>query len=462
MSTPLEGQGWFGRDRLHVPFVVAGLAIAILGGFVLAIALPVSAALGHPGAGWVTHAQVHGHLQTVGFVGLFIVGVSYRLMTGFARGRPLAFPRLAPASLWLIGGGVLLRAAGQPAADHALPAVLLALGAWAELAGALCFGAIVVAMAWPAMRERELYAPFFLAGAVWFVVQAALGALWLTQAARAGQTVLDATRDGTLIDLQFFGLHLMFILGVGLRTFPVFFAAARPRWRPVLAAWALVQVALVLLTATRVVAASGGGMSWPVADAGGVLLGAGLLWLVTFTGAWRSPARIRPGSRPFALTLQPAMGWLALAAALEVWFALHAASLSALPAANQVDAVHHIVAVGVVLTTLVAMAQMVLPEFASERLAGRQGAWRGIAFGAALSVATVLRAGSRLLAGRAPAEAINWSMAAAGTIALAVLLVFAYLFARSLRNQRALFARVAAMTAGDRGVPLMERRPPAG
>jgi hypothetical protein len=457
MNRPTGTQGLFSKDRLHVPFVATGLAIAILGGFVLAIALPVSAAVGHPGLGWVTHAQVHGHLQTVGFVGLFIVGVSYRLLPGFAHGRALAFPRLAPASLWLIGGGVLLRAAGQPAADQALPGVLLVAGAWAELAGALCFAAIVFAMAWPAARARELYAPFFLAGAAWFLVQAALGALWLTALARDGQTVLSGTRDGALVELQFFGFHLMFILGVGIRTFPVFFAARRPGWRAVAPVFALIQVALVALTAARVVDATGGDTPWLIEDLGGLALGLGLLGMVVFTGAWRSPTRIRPASRPFALTLQPAMAWLAVAAALEGWFALHAALAHDLPAGNQVDAVHHVIGVGVVLMTIVAMAQMVLPEFASERLAGRQGAWRGLAFGVLLSIATILRAGSRLLAGRASPDLINWSMAAAGTIALGVLLVFAYLFARSLRNQRAILAKVAAFTAGERAIPMTDR-----
>ena len=47
------------------------------------------------------------------------------------------------------------------------------------------------------------------------------------------------------------------------------------------------------------------------------------------------------------------------------------------------------------------MAQLVLPEFASERFEGKQGAWRGILLGALLSLATVLRAGSRWWAARA-------------------------------------------------------------
>ncbi|MEX2229842.1 MAG: hypothetical protein WEB13_09425 [Dehalococcoidia bacterium] len=449
--------GLFSRDRLHVPFIALALAIAVFGGFVLGIALPLRAALGTPGAGWVAHAQVHGHLQTVGFVGLFIVGVSYRLLPAFSGGRPLAHPRLAPLSLWLIGGGVLLRAAGQPAADQPLFAALLAAGAWAELAGAACFAANVLAMTPRGIRAHEPFALFFSAGAVWFVAQAALGAWWLSDLALSGQTVLRADRSLLLVTLQFFGFHLMFILGVGIRSFPVFFAARRPSFRAVAAAFSVTQVGLVLIAVGGIAAAQRLGAAWPLENTGAALAGLGLASTTAFTGWWRSPARIRPASRPFALALQPAMAWLTLAALLLAGLAVRGLAERALPPAHQADAVRHIVALGVLLMTMVAMAQLVLPEFASERLAGRQGAWRGLVFGALLSLATVLRAGSRFFARELPADVVNWSMALAGVLALTVVIAFALLFLRSVRNHGAMLAKVAAFTAGDRALPISER-----
>ena len=129
----------------------------------LAISLPIDAALSHPvGAKWYSHAQVHGHLQTIGFAGLFIVGVSYFLMPGFSR-RPLAFPRLAPLTLWLLVVGVLLRTIGQPMADRAPMAALLAVGAWPEVAGAACYAASVAGTTARSARRGEVFALMFMA-----------------------------------------------------------------------------------------------------------------------------------------------------------------------------------------------------------------------------------------------------------------------------------------------------------
>ncbi|RLT34795.1 MAG: hypothetical protein DWI59_05725 [Chloroflexi bacterium] len=81
--------------ELHVPFVLTALAFAILGGFSLAIVLPVEAALGIGTASRVSHAQIHGHMQVVGFVGVMVVGIAYHLIPAF-KGRSLAAARLTP------------------------------------------------------------------------------------------------------------------------------------------------------------------------------------------------------------------------------------------------------------------------------------------------------------------------------------------------------------------------------
>ena len=160
---------------IHAPFILTSVALAVFGGFALAIELPLLAALGIAHPGWVAHAQVHGHLQTVGFVGLFIIGVAYHLVPGFSGRGALPYPRLVMPSLWLIAGGVLARAAGQLGAPAPAFAILTMGGAWAEAAGALCAAANIVPAMWPASRRGDPTAPFFIAGATWFVLQALLG-----------------------------------------------------------------------------------------------------------------------------------------------------------------------------------------------------------------------------------------------------------------------------------------------
>ncbi len=435
-------------ERAHVWFIGAALGFGLLGGLLLAVSLPLEIALGgRVDTQWISHAQVHGHLQTVGFVGLFIVGVGYRILPGFTGAQRLPYPGLVPISLVLLAGGVLARAAGQPAANFEVGAAVLMLAGWAELAGALCFAANAMPLAWRAVRAGQPFAPFFLAGAFWFLVQALLGAVWLTELAVDRGVVLPQSRNDILIFLQFFGFHLMFILGVAVRSFPIFFAAKRPTLAGIATAWTLIQLGLALAVVGALLGVFEAGRGWRTSDAGMVLVGVGVVWSTMFTGWWRPPTRLRPASKPFAYTLQPAMAWLTIAGLLLAGFAVRAAFRGLPVPFPELDAVRHIVGVGVVLMTIVGMAQLLLPEFAGERLAGRQGAWRGAAVGIILSVATLGRVVSRLVSSQLPGEWMYWLMAAAGMVALLVILLLAFYFIRGARGLKDVVAAAGARAA---------------
>jgi hypothetical protein len=70
-------------------YIAAALGVAVGGGFALALLAPLAVALGWDwGMRWRPLVQAHGHLQVGGWIGLFIVGIGYRLVPRFA-GRPL-------------------------------------------------------------------------------------------------------------------------------------------------------------------------------------------------------------------------------------------------------------------------------------------------------------------------------------------------------------------------------------
>ena len=306
-----------GRQVSYLPFLAAALLFSLIGGFALAVSLPIDAALRESvGSSWYSHAQVHGHLQTVGFAGLFIVGVSYFLMPTLSR-RPLALPRLAPLALGLLIAGVLLRTIGQPMADRAPMAALMAAGAWLEVAGAACYAANVFGTTARSARNGELFALMFLAGAAWFLVQAVVGAVWLTELARDGRTVLPAARSSTLVAMQVFAFHLAFIVGMVLRVFPTFFETKRMPAPFVLGAAALMEAGVVLTIVARVLADGRGADTWLLEDIGNVAFGVGLLWAGALTGWWRGPAHMTRIAKRFAAILWPAMLWLAVAARAE-------------------------------------------------------------------------------------------------------------------------------------------------
>lgn len=420
-------------ERAHLPFVIGAFVIAVFGGFSLALALPIDALLRGISLSWFEHAQVHGHLQAVGFAGFFIIGVSLRMAPRFS-GNALAHPRLVAPSFFLLSAGVLARFVGQPVADVEFFGALMALSGWLELAGLVCFAAIILVTVAPARRRGDPTGLLFSAGAIWFVLQGALNAVWLTDLWRDGGTILPGDRGGAILLLQFLGVHLMFIFGVALRAFPVFFAAKRATLRPQLVAIALTQVGLVLAAAAAVITVGTDARPWLLEAVGVVLYGGALIWLTLFTGWWRSPVRLRPTSQPFALTLQLAMAWSAVAGLLLIVGGLDAL-LDARPIEFATfDAVRHVIGLGVVTTAIVGMAQLILPEFAGERLRHPPGAWRGTGLAIALAVATALRVGARLFEDALSTDAIYWLMSVAGTIALAVVVILAYYFWRALRG----------------------------
>ena len=249
-----------------------------------------------------------------------------------------------------------------------------------------------------------------------------------------GATIVGALENAVLLRLQFYGVLLMFIAGVGLRTLPVFFGARRPARSAALATFALTQAGLVLSVGAAAVDAFGGERYERVEDAGLVLLGAGLALSAWLMGWWRRPSRLRPASRQFAVLLQVAMAWQTVAALLLVALGALAFVDGSTPIRADLDATRHLVGIGVVLSMIVGMAQLVLPEFAGERLVQRQGSWRGIAFAAALSAAAALRAGARLFDEQLPDRWDHWLMAVAGMLAFVVIAAFAVLFVRSVRR----------------------------
>lgn len=434
------------EGRIHVVFVGGAFAFALLGGFLLALALPIEALARSVGVGWVAHAQVHGHLQTVGFVGLFIAGMAYHILPGFSGAPRLTHPRLVRPSFWLLAGGVLTRAIGQSAAEHAPFAMLMVTGAWAEALGASAFAANVLPLSWRACTAGRPFAPFFLAGASWFLVQALLGALWITELARSGEAILPAHRDAPLVFLQLIGFHLMFILGVAVRSFPVLFAATavtpgRMWWR-----WALAQVGIALVLLGSLVEVARPGTGWGLIDGGAVLAGVGLIASTALTGWWRRPSRLRPGSRQFGYTLQPAMAWLTIGGALMAGMALQAGASRVSIGSGDWDALRHIIAIGVVLMTIAGMAHLIVPELANERLAGRQGAWRGIAFAVALSLAVLARVLPGLLPWPVPSQLVYGAMALAALVAIVLFGLLAYYFARGVRDYRDVVAAATRLT----------------
>jgi hypothetical protein len=89
------------NEGVHEPFLLASLAVAVLGGSRGRCRSRLT--LDRLGIGWLAHAEVHVHLQVVGFAGLCVVGVASRVGPRFA-GRRINEGLLRTAFSLLVAG----------------------------------------------------------------------------------------------------------------------------------------------------------------------------------------------------------------------------------------------------------------------------------------------------------------------------------------------------------------------
>lgn len=432
------------KDDIHVPFLVAALLLGVVGGFSLAVSLPFEALAGSVDVSWVAHAQVHGHLQVIGFAGLFVIGVSFKLAPRFGGRREMALAGVERWVLVFLVAGLLARALGQPLADQRAFGILMVLGAAAVATGAALYLAMIAVTLADACRQRQPYAILLVAAGVGFVVQAVLGLWWLSDMARENRVLMAARENAVLLHLQFFGFLLPAILGVGMRSFPTLFGRTPPG--PVAGSVAAVFViaGISVWTGAGVAAAMRGGAPWQWMVLGQALTGAGIVAAILTFGPWRRASRLAAASKGLAWAIHPALLWLALTGILLVLTAAAAAFDGRAVSSQTLDAIRHTFAIGVVTLAIVGMAQLILPEFASERLVNPPGSWRGPAFGLSLSLAAALRGPLLLVASDLGLGAdARWvAMGAAGVIGWTATGIFAWLSWRALRSHRAYMQRI--------------------
>src|SRR3972149_1882134 len=96
------------QAEFQIGYIWVALATAVFAGFAigahLAFIIGFDFSLGRGFAGLV---QTHGHVQLVGWAGLFMIGISLHIIPRLAS-VPIANPRWIPRILWLMAGGGLL------------------------------------------------------------------------------------------------------------------------------------------------------------------------------------------------------------------------------------------------------------------------------------------------------------------------------------------------------------------
>lgn len=426
------------QDAPYQLFIAASLALGLLGGFMLALLLPLARALEWDwGARWPELAQAHGQLQLLGFAGLFIASMAFRLMPRFS-GRPLAYPLAAHSVVALIGSGAVVRSVA-PFFDHqASHDTLFIAGAALLLAGSIAFAAVIVRTLAHPESKAEAAAWFFVLGAASLVAAGCLHLVLAVRAADAGRRLLAADETNALVALELYGFVLMFIGGIATRALTTL--AGHPRSQ-IIARCAAVALAVGAGTYATVEACSAFDEPSPglarMADVALLVVAAAMLLIVWATGLFHPRAnRVAAASQAQFWFARTAMGWLLVTALLLAWYAAGKLNDARVLDQYQVDGVRHLLTLGVVTMMIVGMAMLVVPEFAGRRLQHPgEGVLTWTLF-VALNAATALRAWPALEGVGWLNDDRYWPMAAAGGLAIGVVAVFATIFAQSYYEQR--------------------------
>ena len=240
------------QAEFHVSYIWMALTVAIFGGFALAGHLCFVMGFDRPlGDGFASFIQIHGHLQLVGWAGLFIIGISLHIIPRLSS-VPISQPQWIPRLLWLIGIGLLLRFISHSILPYLHDGFFFLLLSWITAASGLLewYGMLIylalllstILSISKADRKPPLMAvrPYFGMMMIGFLLYVTIHAILLLQMARRGNIVVSQTWNEISIHI-FIGLVLLPVaFAFSIRMLPLYL------WLPA-ADWPAQRVAFIYL-----------------------------------------------------------------------------------------------------------------------------------------------------------------------------------------------------------------------
>lgn len=382
--------------EFHIDFIWVALAAALFLGF--AIGAHVASIIGFDfplGPGFYSFIQVHGHVQLVAWVGLFIISISLHFIPRLA-GVPLAHPQRISWILRFITAGLMLRSLGQCVLPYIINSKAAAPVAWLTAAsGLLEWLAIMLytSLLLGAFRRVEglnkrpglfQVAPFFLMMLLGWNIYAAINFVLLIQMALQQTVVVHQAWNEFALQV-FLGLVLLPVaFAFSVRMFPLYLRLPAIDW-PVrkLAYTYILAFSLQTLLNLPVIASLSS--PWPrlVSGLGMLLKGAVILffvWKLDLLTRRRLPWTVnrifQPGpertpTRPglpdygefgsFERLVYSAYFWLVLAAILEILSG--SGILFDFSLTHSSDAIRHVYLLGFITLLIFGMAVRMIPGF---------------------------------------------------------------------------------------------------
>ncbi len=381
----------------------------------------------------ILHVNAHGHAQVFGWMLLFVMGAGYRMFPRFWSAT-LAFPRLVPVVLLLMGAGLIMSLVGPVLPAGSATGIGLSLFGSGFEQGAILLFSIQMLFTFARGRSRLDPATAFIFGALgWALIMAEANAwyTWATlAAANRGEVIhIVSTYQPALRSVQLRGFGLFIILGVCLRVLHGLFGLPGVGRRRAWIAFGVLVTAVLLDSISFILMRRTGDHRFAAPMfLGWLLLPAGVLLIALPWKLWR-PFPMPHRSNKF---IRAAFAWLAVAMALLLLTPVFHTIAGVYFSHAYYGATRHALAVGFISMMIVGMASRIVP-----RLRGIDGPL----LPPLTAVFVLLNLGCFIRVAVQPLTEFSQSLypvvTASGLIELAALAIWAVEIVRTLRKPEA-------------------------
>ncbi len=386
--------------EFYVGYVWAALALAIFSGFAIGAHMAFVIGFNFPlGKGFYSFIQTHGHVQLVGWAGLFIMGISLHFIPRLA-GVPIVHPEWIKRSLWAVVIGLILRSFGHSMLPYfttgslfvplrivvATSGILEAIGIGVYLL--LLIGTMRQVVQIGERPALKMVRPFFGMMLAGWAIYATLNAVLLIDMAWRGTIAVDQGWDRFAIQ-SFVGLVLLPVaFAFSVRMLPLYLRLAAPDWPVRTVAYAyLLTLSLQLLPGLPPFLGLQSRLPGVLSTLGSILKGGVVLWfiwnldiLTRRRDPWIVHRKLHPGPerRPtregipdygefgrFERLVYSAYSWLAFGALLELLIGIF--SFYGQPLPFSADAVRHTYLLGFISMLILGMSVRMIPGFIKKK-----------------------------------------------------------------------------------------------
>ncbi len=386
--------------EFQISYIWAALAVAVFMGF--AIGTHLSFVIGFDfqlGDGFVGYIQTHGHVQLVGWVGLFIMGISLHFLPRLA-GVPITHQHWLKWILRLVTSGLVLRSVGHSIIPYIVGSRFFAPVSWMVFGSSLflwfailLYAALLIHIfrridSTPKRPALSQIAPYFLMMLAGWLIYMTLNLILIFHMVFSKAVTLNPAWNEFAIQV-FVGLVLLPVIFVfSLRTFPLFLRLPSTNWHIRGVAWAyLFSFCLQLLPTMPSPVNLPSGIAPFLSTSGAILKSLIVLWIVwqldiltRLKKPWTVDRILEPGADRkatrnglpdygefgrFERLLVASYSWLALGAMFEISYGT--AALFGLSTLHVSDAIRHIYLLGFATNLIFGMSVRMIPGFIGKK-----------------------------------------------------------------------------------------------